>query len=542
MSMVPMGRQAMSIGILLVALPIALAGCGAERPGSMVNSDPAVVQTEGGAVRGTVGEDHRTFQGIPYAAPPVGERRWQSPQPAASWSDIRDATKPGAICPQQAELFADVSSVDENCLFLNITAPHPAGAQPKPVMVWVHGGGGANGAGSLFDARRLAVTGDVVVVTINYRLGILGAFGYPGLEGSGTFGLQDQQAALRWVQRNIARFGGDPGNVTLFGESYGAYAVAAQLIAPGANNLFHRAALQSNLALHDYPPGTLMPGTEALPSLWMSTAEAEGLGALIAGELGCADPATGLACLRALPVETLLPQSAIFSRYAYGGPALPLAPPEALRTGQFHRVPVLSGATRDEARLFVGLFYELAGDPVTAERYPQLLAEAFGDAADRVAAEYPIAEYGSPSLAWAAVITDRVWALSTHRQNLLLAAHVPTYAFEFADGNAPPNVPFPPEFPPGAYHNAEVVYQFDLAGEAAALSPEQGRLAEQMNRYWANFARSGDPNGADLPVWQRFDPSAAPPFVQALAPGAGGIAPVDYVAEHRLDFWTELGQ
>ena len=540
MSMNPTHRWSLPMRMLCLVLSTALPACGVERPEQMMSTDPAVIQTESGSLRGTVHEDHRLFQGIPYAAPPVGERRWRAPQPAEPWPDTRDATKPGTICPQQAEVFADVSSVDENCLFLNVTTPRSASPQPRPVMVWLHGGSGANGAGSFFGARRLAVTGDVVVVTVNYRLGILGAFGYPGLEGSGTFGLQDQQAALRWVRRNIARFGGDPSNVTLFGESYGAYAAVAQLTSPAAQGLFHRAALQSSLALHHYPAGTLMPGSEELPSLWMSSAESEALGAMVAEELGCPDVASRLECLRALPVERLLPHSSIFSRYAYGNTTLPLSPVEALRAGRFHRVPVLSGATRDEARLYVALFYELAGDPVTAERYPQLLAAAFGDSAEQVAAQYPLSAYSSPALAWAAVVTDRVWALATHQQNQQLAAHAPTYAFEFADQNAPPNVPFPPGFPPGAYHNAEVAYQFTLAGKEATLTPEQWQLAEQMNRYWANFARSGEPNSPELPAWQHFDPKAASPYVQALAPGAGGIGPVDYKAEHHLDFWAHL--
>jgi para-nitrobenzyl esterase len=182
-------------------------------------ADPAVVQTDAGPVRGTVTDDHRLFQGIPYAASTAGELRWRPPQPARPWTQVRDATRPGPMCPQQPSSYADVASVAEDCLCLNVVVPRTAGPQ-RPVMVWIHGDG-AIGAGSFFDARRLATVGDVMVVMINYRLGIFGAFGYPGLEGSGAFGLQDQQAALGWVVRNAAAFGGDPGNVTVFGESYG---------------------------------------------------------------------------------------------------------------------------------------------------------------------------------------------------------------------------------------------------------------------------------------------------------------------------------
>jgi para-nitrobenzyl esterase len=499
----------------------------------------AIVSVETGDLEGLVTDSYRYFLGIPYAAPPKGELRWKSPQPAAAWDGVRDATQPGSICPQAAEVFADVSSVEEDCLFLNVMTPLETSADAlKPVMVWIHGGGGTNGAGSFFDAQRLVTAEDVIVVTINYRLGVFGAFAYPGLEGSGTFGLQDQQAALQWVQRNIASFGGDPQNVTLFGESYGAFATTAQLVSPLSEGLFHRAIIQSGLGLLDYPAGMLMPGTEAIPSMWLSVEEGEGLGQIIAEQLGCTD----LACLQALPVEALLPVSSVFSRFVYGNDVLPEDPVQALRNGNFHDVPVISGGTRDEARLFVGLFFDLAGQPVTEETYSQLLTAAFGDLAEQVAAEYPLSDYNSPSLAWATVITDRVWALRTMQQSRLLAAHVPTYAFEFADQDAPPNLPFPPDFPPGAYHNSEVVYQFELAGEPAPLTDAQQQFAAQMNHYWANFARTGDPNSDDLPQWQPFDAAGIPPFVQALAPGDSGIAPVDYAAEHRLDFWEGLGQ
>ena len=169
--------------------------------------------------------------------------------------------------------------------------------------------------------------------------------------------------------------------------------------------------------------------------------------------------------------------------------------------------------------------------------------DAFGPAAGQVAAQYPLDAYDSPSLAWSAVVTDRLWALSTAEQNQLLAAHTPTYAYEFADGEAPPIVEFPPGFPPGAHHSAEVFYQFDepgtgeFGGTAGEFAPDQRLLAEQLNSYWANFARTGDPNGPDLPPWERLGDAG---YVQSLAPGPGGIRPVDYATEHQLTFWTAL--
>lgn len=505
--------------VVVLGSSLAMVGC-QRAMGGGESIDPSLVDTELGRVEGLVYEEHRRFMGIPYAAAPTGALRWQGPRAPQRWSGTRDATRPGAHCPQLAETFADVDSVEEDCLFLDVTTPLDASpGSAKPVMVWLHGGGGTNGAGSLFDPHRMVVEGDVVVVTLNYRLGIFGAFGYPGLEGSGTFGLQDQRAALEWVQRNIDAFGGDPDNVTLFGHSYGAYSTAAHLTSPGSSGLFHRAAMQSSPAPLDYPAGTLMPGLPAVESSWRSVAEVEELGSFVAEQLGCTDPRTALECLRMLPVETLLTHGSLFSVYAHGGDVLPEEPGLALRAGRFLRVPVLAGGTRDEARLLVGLFYDLAGVPVTAEQYPELVATAFGDEAAAILERYPLSGYESPSVAWAAVITDRVWALRTMQQHLALAKHVPTYAYEFADRAAPVTVPFPPTFPPGAHHNAEVAYLLTVAGAEEELTAEQWALAEHMIEYWTSFARTGNPNAGELPPWPRFD-AAASRAGRAL-PGAG---------------------
>jgi para-nitrobenzyl esterase len=537
-----MNRNRLALGAVL-AMAVVVSACapgstanGRERDGAPMGG---IVWTDAGPVRGTETDQYRLFQGIPYAAAPVGALRWAPPRPVRPWSAPRDATKPGSMCPQQPSSYAQVGSLEEDCLFVNVTTPR-SGARGKPVLVWIHGDG-AIGAGSFFDGRPLTVAGDVVVVTINYRLGIFGAFGHPGLADSGTFGLQDQQAALRWVRRNAAAFGGDPGNVTVFGESYGGLSVSAHLVSPGSAGLFHRAIIQSGFALMDMPAGAVFPGVPAVEWFgWTSAAEVEALGASVASELGCADPATALACLRRVPVKSLFAHAAGFQPYAFGGRVLPEVPAAALRNGHFHRVPVLAGATRDEHRLFVGLFRVLAGHPVTAEQYPTLLAEAFGEHADRVQTRYPLSAYGSPNLAWAAVLTDRMWARATFQQHRLLAAQVPTYAYEFADRHAPMYLPFPPDFPPGAFHAAEVPYLFPDQEFLAAITPKQQRLSDRMIRYWTNFASSGDPNGAELPRWRSFDPARPVPYVQALAPGIDGIRPVDYTAEHHLDFWSRL--
>jgi para-nitrobenzyl esterase len=501
------------------------------------SGEPVTVPLSSGAVRGRGLEGHLSFRGIPYAAPPVGERRWRAPAPVVPWSGVRDATAPGTPAPQLARSFADVTALDEDCLTLDVTVPAAPGTG-RPVLVWLHGGGGTNGSTAGHDPRRLAITGDVVVVAPHSRLGVLACFGYPGLANGGTFGLQDQQAALRWVQREITRFGGDPANVTLAGESYGASMVAAHLASPASAGLFHRAVLQSAFAVTGggTPAHTLFPGVPALPPRWVPADELARIGAATAAERGWvapgSDPASALAQLRRVPVAELLAASDSFIRPAFGGATLPESPADALPAGRFHRVPLLLGATRDEARFFVGLFADLTGNPVTAESYPRLLREAFGVAADEVAARYPLDRFPAPSLAWAQVCTDRAWARPAWELAGAVAAHTRTWFAEFADPDAPAPVPLP-GLPTGALHGSELAYQFDVPG-APVLSPAQRDLAEVMNRYWTTFAAAGDPAVAGLPAWPTVDTG----HVQSLAPGR--IGPTDYVAAHALDFWTRM--
>ncbi len=241
------------------------------------------VTVEQGPLVGAVDGPVVRYQGIPYAAPPVGPLRWQPPQPPPSWTEEREATAPGARCPQLAAApgtpHATAASDTEDCLTLNVTAP--AGTTPnarRPVLVWIHGGGFSAGAGSDVDPHRLVEAGPMIVVTVNYRLGVLGFLGLPGLPGSGSFGLLDQQQALRWVQRNIAAFGGDPGNVTLAGESAGADSVCAQLAAPGSAGLFRRAVLQSGGCSTANIIDVIRPGTGASGDTWKPLPVAESIG------------------------------------------------------------------------------------------------------------------------------------------------------------------------------------------------------------------------------------------------------------------------
>ncbi|MFE0148235.1 carboxylesterase/lipase family protein [Nonomuraea sp. NPDC059007] len=502
---------------ILLAAAVLLTGCADAR--TAAGPDPAiidtVVTTDKGAVRGREDGQHRLFEGIRYATAP----RWDSPRPTAAWKGVQDATKPGSPCPQVGSDYAKVTSENEDCLFLNVTTPARKGAK-RPVMVWIHGDG-ALGAGHYSNARAIAAAGDAVVVTINYRLGVFSGFGYPGLRDGGTYGLQDQQEALRWVGRNAAAFGGDPGNVTVFGISFGALAIGGHLTSPGAKGLFQRAAMQSGETMMDMPAGSMIPGLEAQPSYaWRPAAQIEAVGQIYAKQLGCAD----LACLKGLPVKKILavPQIMnVFQSYAYGNAVLPEIPSKAIEKGRFHRVPVLAGATKDEHRIFAAMRGKIA--------YPQALKETFGERTAEVAKEYPLKRYGKPAVAWAAVMTDRVWARSTHAQNTLLARRTPVYGFEFADRDAPMFLPIKADFDLGAYHAGDLPYLFPEKG--VKLSPAQKKLSGQMLSYWTNFARTGDPNGAGLPAWPKLKGGTL-----SLEPGR--IRPIDYAAEHRLAFWN----
>ena len=525
--------------LVALAIPLLLlAACGS-KPSPGVASVGPVVHVDTGDVRGTVLPDRRVFEGIPYAAAPVGELRWQPPQPAKPWTGERAATKPGSACPQLKNAIADLSSNDEDCLFLNLTTPATASpTHKKPVMVWIHGDG-AIGSGAQFDPTRLAVDGDAVVITFNFRLGVFGGFALPGLENSGTIGLQDQRAVLQWVQRNAAAFGGDPGNVTLFGVSYGATATSAHLMSEKSRGLFHKVIMQSGFTLMDMPAGVVYPGIPALPWYgWTTTKDAQTQGQVVANQLGCKDPATALACLRKVPVPKLLavPQVMnIFQPYALGNDELPADPRDALAKGNFAEVPVLTGTTRDEHTTFVAFFRELAGSPVTAANYPELIKTAFGSNAAKIAAEYPLKDYPTPARAWASVVTDRMWAQAQLEQNKLLSARNPLWFYEFADRDAPLDIPFPKGYDPGAWHAGDVGYLFRDAEGAKAMRKDQVALSDSMIRYWTNFAHRSNPNGDGLPDWKQF---STPDTVQSLAPGK--IAPVDYSEEHRIRFWQSL--
>ncbi|WP_127504287.1 carboxylesterase/lipase family protein [Actinoplanes solisilvae] len=518
-----------------VLVPVGAIAAGTTPP----DQGPAVVRTVEGAVRGTVTAGHRSFEGIPYAAAPVGELRWRSPRPAAAWPGVRDATEPASGCAQPAGLPMDRPSVAEDCLYLNVTTPS---ARPRgkllPVMVWLHGGHFFLGQGDTWGGQTMSVEGDTVVVTVNYRLGPVGFLTHPAVGGSGNFGLEDQQAALRWVHTNVAAFGGDPRNVTLAGQSAGATSVCGHLAAPSSAGLFHRAILQSNSC--------------SAPLRTREEATA-GANALIAG-VGCDDDPAGVpACLRRRSAQELIKaagypgQSEWEAGPVAGGSVLPADPAAAVAAGRFHRVPVLIGVTRDEYRAQVWgmertdmLCVPKQPKPcgLTVKQYRQQINAAFGPRAPRVLDRYPPAAYGTPSEALSAAMTDFEYALPMLETAAAFSRYVPTYVYEFADRSAPFFTEAAPvTFPTGAYHTAELPYLFTV-DYAHPLSAEQERLSDAMVGYWSTFARGGSPDGAGWPSWPRFGVRTY--HIQRLATGDGGIVRTDFERDHHVGFWRSF--
>jgi para-nitrobenzyl esterase len=491
------------------------------------HADDSTIRISTGRIRGTVTTDLRSYQGIPYAAPPVGVLRWRAPRPVRPWAGVRDATRPGAPCPSLSGRPPTVTG-SEDCLTVNVQAPRVVPGR-LPVMIFVHGGGFAYGSGAIYDPTRLVTRGRVVVVTFNYRLGALGFLDHPALHDpyAGNFGLADQQAALRWVRQNIASFGGDPRNVTLWGQSAGAFSTCAQLAAPGAKGLFDKAIVQSG------------PCGNALAT--RPTAERRGLA--VAAKLGCPDPKTAVACLRAKPFQDLtgLGQDQVFTVHrriaglpwlpVAGTPALPLQPLAALRLGRAAGIPLIQGGTRDEMRAFVAATYDAAGYPVTAPQYPRIIRRMFGPAKQpEILAAYPLDRYPTPSLALATLLTDDGHMLGACAQlpaDDAAARRSPVFAYEFAE---PADYSIG-DLPFGAAHGTDLRYLLDGAFQGPNPPPLTGPrevLADRMIGYWTHFARTGAPGRG----WPRYAHSTVLSF------SADRIGTADLATAHHCGFWT----
>ncbi|MFF0342437.1 carboxylesterase/lipase family protein [Kribbella sp. NPDC004875] len=514
----------MAAAVVPLGLLVAFAG-----PGEAAQPD---VRTDKGLVASRTVGDALVYDGIPYAAPPVGALRWKAPQPAAAWTGVRQS-KVQNVCPQQANSEAPKGSSTEDCLYLNVTTPAKPTTKSRAVVVWLPGGGFFSGAGSSYEASKFAARGDVVVVTVNYRLGIFGFFGYPGLAGSGTYGLQDQQAALRWVQRNARAFGGDPSNVTVAGESAGGMSVCAQLTSPTSTGLFAKAIMQSGSCAFNWADNSQYPG-QAADSPWIPAGQVQANGKEWAAgkksELACKPGQSMLDCLRAAKSDVLVDDTLQFTQIGYGGTAVvPLSPARAMKAGLFHRVPIVSGNNHDEANAWLAAFGDI-------KDYPKLVENMVGPKqAPVVLRHYPQSRYGTPAAAWGAVTTDRIWSCTQVANDQQAARKVPVYAYEFADKHSP--------IAPaglGAVHASELPYLFRLGGNDLPLTATQQKLSDQMIDYWTAFARTGDPNGPDRPHWSPTGVRAVNGL--SLAPtDQNGIQPVNLTAEHQCGLWTALG-
>lgn len=531
-----------------------LAGCGGSSSGSSDDDraelPPNVRQTQQGLIEGVEENYGLAFRGIPFAKPPVGDLRYADPVPAEPWEGTLQANEFGGSCIQPASTFG-VAESTEDCLYLNVYSP--PGADKAPVMVWIHGGAFETGSGGESYTPSGLLEHGVVVVSLNYRMGVLGFLSHPDLEGpSGSFGIMDQQLALQWVQDNILNFGGDPDNVTIFGESAGGASVLAHISSPAAGDLFHKAIVQSGAYIAVAPQPT--------------QAEIEKVGEDFFGDVGAGSfPGFGcetIECIRALSAEDILAaQGSSGLSYAptLRADILPLTVNAALASGQYNKVPMIAGSNLDEGRLFVAIAEltrmaeEIAqerpptGAILTPADYPAEVADLVSTAAAGLIMDaYPLSDYDdNPSIALSAIATDLQFACPSLPQLDLFATSsgYPVYAYEFTDQDAPSIIGNNNSFDLGAAHAFEIQYIFgSRASRQARGMTDEGSLdlADAMTVYWARFASNGDPNNDDGTgvLW---------PSVQAdgnmleLDPeGITTLSVGDFADRHKCAFWSAL--
>jgi para-nitrobenzyl esterase len=524
---------------LLFCAALASTACGNDKSSQSGLSAPGpdvVMVPNVGTISGMNSGTIRSFKGIPYAVPPVGPLRWKPPQKAPPLTATLDATKFASGCVQDMNPFG-TGSTNEDCLYLNVYAP--IGHQvlkdgPYPVMVWIHGGAFLNGESTEYDPTKLVEQG-VVVVTINYRLGMMGFLAHPAIDNgpgvaSTNYGLLDQQLALHWVQDNIGSFGGDKTNVTIFGESAGGFSVHSQLVMPNAHGLFAKAIIESGAY-----GNTLQPTID--------TAKMQGQ--TFAMNAHCPDPCTAdylrslkasdvLAAQDALKIQNLLP--------AVDGTVIPMAVGGALMSGAYEKVPVMEGSNHDEWALFVGLYLNTANTKLANEMDYEAAAAAVFQQPAAIAmsliAPYPLANYmNNPNLALTAAGTDFVFSCPSRASALQISASSPTFVYEFSDPKAPelflPVPSMDPSFQYGAAHASELQYLWNLPTPAGKeLSADQQALSSTMVEYWTQFAKTGNPNGGSLPMWPAF--SAANESVLTLnTPASAVVATTGFSAEHK---------
>jgi para-nitrobenzyl esterase len=492
------------------------------------HADSLVVKTAQGRVHGKLINEGkvRAFLGIPYAAPPVGDLRWKAPQPPAKWTGVRDATTFTARCPQWP-IWADYIFLDsgpsEDCLHLNVYSPATANSASRlPVMFWIHGGGYAAGAGSepRYTNSLLPLHG-VVLVTIDYRMGVFGFLASEDLvrEGGGSagnYGLMDMVAALRWVKRNIAQFGGDPSNVTIFGESAGSFAVSTLMAVPEAQGMFAKAIGESGADFNGVIGTSTLAERAKRDQAWVDS-------------LGV----KSLAELRAMPMDKLLDEAkkrgVVGFTPVVDGRFLPESVAKIYAAGKQAHVPLLAGWNRDEraGTLSKGM---------TAEKWKAFASEHYGGHAEEFLKAYPADSDEEAVRSADNYTTDQFIAFGTWRwiEAQVKTGDAPVYRYHF-------ELPAPPSemHPEGKYawHSDDLEYVFGTLDvrRGSVWRPEDRRLSEEMMEYWTNFAKTGDPNGPGLPEWPRYDKTA-----DVLHLGAASTASPD-TTHARYEFLKQFG-
>lgn len=511
--------------------------------------EPTVVATDKGDVEGVIEDGVRAFKGIPFALPPTGEFRWAMPQPAKPWGKKGEVPKLpglayGSACPQPQRYGIPEYSNNEDCLTINVSTPatKAENGAKRPVFVWIHGGGFVGGSSALYKLDAFVKAGDMVVVSFNYRVGVFGFMAHPGFdeESNGGYGLEDQRAALRWVQKNIAAFGGDPDNMTLAGESAGGAGACMHILAPEqSKGLFHKAIIQS--------AGCVEP---------LHTVEqANKIGENIAKAVGCDGQPDVAACLRKAGVESLLAEGAkaineeimSFSPVVGSKKSLPQQGLDAMRKGEFVKVPMINGGNLDELRLYVAYeFNDQNKNRITQDAFEDRIATIYGkDRKPAILNEYAKTQFPALESKLGTIWTDYHptfglnYCTYLKTAELAKAKGVTVYQYEFADRTAPA-VTADPGYEMGAVHSAELPYQFPgfdntQAMKGGALTDEQTKIAKLMMDYWISFAKTGTPQAKDSPV--AWEPFADPGKVLTFANGTTSFANSREI--HRCAFWEQ---
>jgi len=487
----------------------------------VVSTAPDVVKVDGGQVAGTSADGVRVFKGIPFAAPPVGELRWKAPQPVVPWTGVKNADAFGPQCMQQpypegSPYAMPPAPTSEDCLYLNVYTAAKAGDR-RPVMVWIHGGAWTRGAGSIatYNGSTLAKKG-VVVVTVNYRLGVFGFLAHPELtaesphRSSGNYAILDHVAALEWVRRNIAGFGGNPANVTIFGESAGSWSVNTVQATPLAKGLFQRAIGES---------GGQFARTAAL-------ATAEGAGTTFMKAAG----ADSIKALRAVPAEKILATPFLRSAINVDGWVLPADVRTIFAQKQHNPGPVLVGSNGNEWTTLSNP----AQFPKTMTDYRRRVETQYGDGVKDYDAVYPAKTDADISTAMLAVGRDQTFTLEMRTwARMITAANAKAFLYQFT--HVPPG---PNAATWGAYHASEIPYVFGtLRNRDWPFTAVDDRLSDQMSSYWVNFATTGDPNGKGLEKWTPYD-QANEPYLEL----GDTVQTKHHLLKAQLDFLESVQQ